>query len=219
VVLQCLLRYASVMPIVLFLSLILLSPAFAQQKAGDTTTAPKARRIFTNDSLNSPDPASSAPSVDGTPPIPGLIQCGHDLKCFLPALDKASPAVVTRTETVREGTGVITMASTWWTSQFSGDRCKISFRVDSLDARVNDEVVPEVPGERSAAEAKLAEMKRDFESIRGKTQTCSLAVKDLKTVMTSSAWSLVSLGMATAFGKDCSGPMFDSLPSQPSRGK
>jgi hypothetical protein len=128
------------------------------------------------------------------------------------------PAVLTRTETVKEGTAVVTMESTWWTGQFAADRCTVSFRVDTLSARVNEEVVPDDLKAHAAVEERLAEMKRDFENIRGKTQTCSMAVRDLRTVMTSSAWSLVSLGPASGFGKNCSGSMFDAPQSPRTNG-
>jgi hypothetical protein len=55
----------------------------------------------------------------------------------------------------------------------------------------------------------MAEMNRDFETIRGKTETCTLAVKSLKALMTSPYWSLMTLGPASNFGKNCSGPAFD----------
>jgi hypothetical protein len=138
------------------------------------------------------------------------MNCGKDLKCFLPALDKATPVAVIRSETVREGAGIVTMNSVWWTSEYTADRCTVSFRVDALDAKVNDEVVPDDPKARAEVEAKLAQMKRDFESLRGKPQTCSLTIRGLKAVMTSSAWSLISLGPASDFGKTCSGPMFNA---------
>ena len=103
---------------------------------------------------------------------------------------------------------MVTSSSTWWTTQFTGDRCTVSFRVDAIDAKVNEEVVPKAL--RQAAEDKLAEMKRDFEAVRGKTETCSLTLKDLKALMRSSSWSLMGLGPASNFGRDCSGPGFGS---------
>jgi len=122
--------------VILFL-VVLIPAAFAQEDGSQAATAPKTRRIFTNDSLN----GSPTQSADGWPPISGLTQCGKDLKCFLPSLDKAMPAVLTRTETVKEGTAV-----------------------------------------------------------------------------TSSAWSLVSLGPASDFGKNCSGSMFDAPQSPRANG-
>ena len=105
---------------------------------------------------------------------------------------------------------MVTSNSTWWTTQFSAERCTVSLRLDSLAAKVNEKVVAQFPKEaRAAAEAKLVEMQRDFESIRGKTGTCSLAVKDLKALMISSSWTLMSLGPASNFGKTCSGPAFE----------
>jgi hypothetical protein len=149
---------------------VLISLAGAQQNGGDAPkAAPKPRRIFTNEDLN------DGPSDDGLPPIPGLIRCGQDLNCFLQALDKATPAALTRTEIAREGTAVVTSNSTWWTTQFAADRCTVSFRVDAIDAKVNEDVVQKAA--RHAVEDKLAEMKRDFESVRGKTGTCSLALQ------------------------------------------
>ena len=182
---------------------VLISLAVAQQNGGNTAKAhPEPRRIFTNEDLN------VGASEAGLPPIPGLIKCGQNLKCFLQALDKATPAALTRTEIAQEGTAVVTSNSTWWTTQFAADRCTVSFRVDAIDAKVNEEVVSEAA--HRAVEDKLAEIKRDFESVRGKTGTCSLALKDLKALMTSSSWSLMSLGPASNFGKSCSGPAFDT---------
>jgi len=180
---------------------VLISLAVAQQNAGDATKVPpKPRRIFTNEDLN------EGASDDGLPSIPGLIKCGQNLKCFLQALDKAIPAALARTEIAREGAAVVNSSSTWWTTQFAADRCTVSFRVDAIDAKVNEEVVPRT--DYHAVEDRLAEMKRDFESVRGKTGTCSLAIKDLRALMTSSSWSLMSLGPASNFGKSCSGPAF-----------
>jgi len=183
--------------------LVLISLAAAQQNGSEAPKAPsRTRRIFTNEDLN------FGPSDDGLPPIPGLIKCGQNLRCFLQTLDKASPAALTRTEIAKEGTALVTSNSTWWTTQFEPDRCTVSFRVDAIDAKVNEELVPEAA--HHAVEDKLAEMKREFESMRGKTGTCSLALKDLKALMTSSSWSLMSLGPASNFGKNCSGPAFDT---------
>ena len=62
-------------------------------------------------------------------------------------------------------------------------------------------------------------MNRDFETIRGKTGTCTLPVKGLKALMISPYWTLVTLGPATNFGKNCSGPAFDSPHSPLAKGK
>jgi hypothetical protein len=180
---------------------VLISLAAAQQSGRDASQAPrKPRHVYTNEDLSRSD--------EELPPAPGLVKCGQDLRCFLRALDKGTPAAVTRTEITREGTAVVTSNSTWWTTQFAADRCTVEFRVDAIDASVNEEVVPQAA--HHAVEDKLAEMKRDFESVRGKTETCSLTVKDLKSLMTSSSWSLMSVGPASNFGKNCSGPGFDS---------
>jgi len=196
-------KLASAMVLLL---LVVNSPAAAQQNSGETPEAhPKPRRIFTNDDIE----RGAFQPDDGLPPIPGLAKCGKDIKCFLEALDKATPAAVTRTETAKEGTAVVTSSSTWWTTQFSTERCTVSFRVDALAAKVNEEVVPENPkAVRDAAEAKIAEMIRDFGKIRGRAETCSLAIKDFKALMKASSWSLMSLGPASNFGKNCSGPGF-----------
>jgi hypothetical protein len=152
-------------------------------------------------------------SSDGLPQISGLIKCGRDLKCFLQALDNVTPSAIMRSETAEVGTGVVTSNSTWWTTQFAADRCTVWFRVEAFEAKVNEKVVPDNPNAaRVATEGKLAEMKRDFETIRGKTGTCVLAVKDLKALMTAPSWSLMSLGPASNFGKTCSGPAFDTSP-------
>jgi hypothetical protein len=63
---------------------------------------------------------------------------------------------------------------------------------------------------RDAVEAKMAEMNRDFATIRGKTETCTLPAKNLKALMISPYWSLMTLGPASNYGKNCSGPAFDS---------
>jgi len=192
---------------------VLISPAAAQQNDPETSKTPsKPRHVFTNDDIQRADSQSN----DGLPQIPGLIKCGRDLKCFLQALDSATPAAVRRSETAEEGTGVVTSNSTWWTTQFAADRCTVSFRVETLEAKVNEKVVPDSPkAARDAVEKKLAELNRDFETIRGKTETCTLTVKDLKVLMTSPSWSLMSLGPASNFGKNCSGPAFDR-PHRPS---
>ena len=102
--------------------------------------------------------------------IPGLIKCGKDLKCFLPALDKGVPAAVTRSETVKEGTAVVTMDSTWWTTQCVADRCSVSFRVDTLEARVNDDVVPDDAKIRAGVESRFAENEAGFRKHSGAPQ-------------------------------------------------
>ena len=196
------------------LLLITISPAAAQQddRAAPPKAPPRARRIFTNDDLQSP--ASDAD--EGLPHIPGLIKCGREVKCFLEALDSASPAAVTRLETVEQGTGLVTSNSTWWTAACADGRCTVSFRVDAFEAKVNEKVVPANPkASRDAVEEGIAKMNRDFAAIRGKTSTCTLAVKDLKAMMTGSSLTLMSLGPASNFGKNCSGPGFDT-PAVPS---
>jgi hypothetical protein len=193
----------------LLLLAILVFPAAAQQTDRETSKAPpKPRHVFTNDDLE----GAGSQSSDGLPQIPGLIKCGRDLKCFLQTLDSATPAAITRSENAEEGTGVVTSNSTWWTTQFAADRCTVSFRVDTFEAKVNEKVVQDSPkATRDAVEGKIAEMNRDFETIRGKTETCTLAVKDLKALMTSPSWSLMGLGPASNFGKNCSGPAFGTL--------
>jgi hypothetical protein len=190
---------------------LLVSPAAAQQNDQQNTKAPsKPRHVYTNDDIK----GAGSQSGDGLPQIPGLVKCGAELKCFLQALDSATPAAVSRSETVEQGTGVLTSNSIWWTTQCTADHCTVSFRVDALEAKVNEKVVQDrSKAARDAVEGKIAEMNRDFETIRGKTCTCTLAVKDLKALMTSSSWSLMSLGPASNFGKNCSGPAFDVLGS------
>ena len=192
---------------VLLFLVVLISSAAAQQNDRETPKAPsKPRRVFTNDDMKE----AGSQSSDGLPQIPGLIKCGRDLKCFLQALDSAKPAAVTRSETAEQGTGVVTSNSIWWTTEFASEQCTVSFRVDAFEAKVNEKVVPDSPkAAHDAVEKKLAEMNRDFETIRGKTETCTLAVKDLRALMTSPSWSLMSLGPASKFGKNCSGPAFD----------
>jgi len=199
--------------------MVLISLATAAQNDGDAPKPPpKPRHVFTNDDLNGGASPYQTPSQtgDGLPPIPGLTRCGKDLKCFVQALDQATPAAVTRTETAEQGNAIVTSTSTWWTTQFTGDRCTVSIRLDALEAKVNEKVVPPTPKPaRDAAEDRLAELKRDFETIRGTTSSCSLAVKDFKALMTSSSWSLMSVGPASNFGKNCSGPAFAPLHGAP----
>jgi len=191
---------------VLLLLVVLISPAAAQQNDRESAQPPsKPRHVYTNDDIHGAD------SPDALPEIPGLIKCGKDLKCFLQALDSATPAALTRSEAVEAGTGLVTSNSTWWTTQYAADRCTVSFRVDMFEAKVNEKVVPAIPqAAHDAAAAKITEMNLDFESIRGKTETCTLPVKNLKALMISPYWSLVTLGPASNYGKNCSGPAFDS---------
>jgi hypothetical protein len=202
---------SSRLPLILqfaFLFVVLTPPAGAQQN-NQQPKAPSTRRVFTNDDVEKAAPQSA----DGAPQIPGLVQCGTDLKCFLTALDSATPAVITRSETVEVGDAIANSNSTWWTSQFTTDRCTISFRVNTFEARLNAKVVPPTSPDHDVAESKLAEMKRDFDKVRGQPSTCTVAIKDLKILMTPPSWSLMSLGPATSFGKNCSGALFNSLPS------
>ena len=199
------------------LFLVVLTPkVLAQQDGTVPKGAPKPRRIFTNDGV-----IQEGPERDNkVPSIPGLIKCGKDLQCFMQALDKTIPAAVTRVEVVEVGTAVVTSNSTWWTSQFADGRCTIEFRLDDLDARVNEKIIPEESkAVRDAAEQKLVEMKQDFEDVRGKTQTCYLAIMDVKAMMTPSSWSLMSLGPASNFGKNCSGSMFNAPGGPPEKQK
>ena len=185
------------------LSVMFLSAGAAQQNGG--AKASKPGRVYTNDDI-----ARAHSRYDNdVPEIPGLIKCGEDLDCFLRALEDGAPAAVTRGETAEQGTAVVSSNSTWWTTRFSAGRCTVSFRVDSLEAKVNEKVVPAVPrAARGAAQARLEQMKRDFAEVRGKSSVCSVNVKDLKALMTSAAWSPMALGPVTNFGKDCSGPGF-----------
>jgi hypothetical protein len=201
----------------LLLVAVVISPAAAQQNDQQTTKAPsKPRHVYTNDDLKGTDSQSG----DALPQIPGLVKCGTDLKCFLQALDTAALASVTRNETVEQGTGVLTSNSIWWITRRAAAQCEVSFRVNAFEAKVNEKVAQGSPkSARDAVEAKIAEMNRDFEAIRGATGTCTLAVKDLKALMTSPAWSLMSLGPASNFGKNCSGPAFDTLRSSSLNGR
>ena len=136
---------------VLLLLAVLISPAVAQQNDREIAkTPPKAPHVYTNDDVNWADSQSG----DALPEIPGLIKCGKDLKCFLQALDSTTLAAVTRSETKEVGTGVVTSNSTWWTTQYAADRCTVSFRVDTFEAKVNEKVVSESPqSARDAAES------------------------------------------------------------------
>jgi len=83
-------------------------------------------------------------------------------------------------------------------AQFAGERCTVSVRVDAFEAKVNERVVANSSkAAHGAFEDKIAEVNRDFESIRGKT--CNLAVKDLKALMASASSSLIRLGPASNF--------------------
>jgi hypothetical protein len=182
--------------------------AASQQNGENAAKSSKPPRVYTNDDVG----RSHSRYDKEVPEIPGLIKCGEDVDCFLQALDDATPAALTRIETAEQGTAVVTSESTWWTTKFDAGRCTLSFRVDSLDATVNGKVV-DAKAARDAAEAKLEEMKRDFASVRGQTETCTLAVKDVKGLMTSASWSLMALGPASQFGKSCSGPGFGFPPN------
>ncbi len=169
---------------------------------------PKARRVFTNDDLERGRPQSSVPS------IPGLVDCGADVQCFVKALDSATPAAVRRRESESEGRGgLLTMSSnsTWWTTGYTGARCTVSFRVDEFEEKADEKIFRDMAqAERDTVQRKIAEFNRGFETIRGQISTCNLAVKDLKAVMTSPRLSLLRLGQASNFGKDCTGPGFGS---------
>ncbi len=152
-------------------------------------------------------PQQSTPN-DGIPSIPGLINCGTSVQCFLDALNKPAPVAVTRTEIVEQGTAVITSKSVWWVT-CAGDRCAVSFRVDDFEAKINEKFLATIPPEtRSTAEERLNQMKRDFGNIRGKTGTCAIALKDVRPLVTGPALSLMTLGPVSNFGKTCSGPAF-----------
>jgi hypothetical protein len=98
---------------VLLLLAVLISPAAAQQNDRGTAKMPsKPPHVYTNDDIKGADSQSG----DALPEIPGLIKCGKDLQCFLRALDSATPAAVTRSETKEVGTEVVTSNSTWWTT-------------------------------------------------------------------------------------------------------
>ena len=179
----------------------------AQQHGGNAAKPSKPTRVYTNDDVGQ----SRSRYENDVPEIPGLIKCGENIDCFVRALDDATPAAVRHVETAEEGTAVVTSDSTWWTTKVGDGRCTLSFRVDSLDARVTDRVVPvDSKPARDTAEARLEEMRRDFANVRGKTETCTLALKDVKSLMTSSSWSLMLLGPASEFGRNCSGPGFDN---------
>jgi hypothetical protein len=202
---------------VLLLLAVAVSSAAAQQNDQQAGKAPsKPRHVYTNDDFK----GAGSESGDGLPQIPGLVKCGTDLKCFLNALDSASPAAVSRSENVEQGTGVLTSHSTWWTTHCATDQCTFSFRFDAFEAKVNEKVVQDSsPTVRSLVEGKIAEMNHDFEPIRGQTGTCTLPVKDLKDLMTSPGWSLMSLGKASNLGKNCTGAAIDALLAPSSNSK
>ena len=136
------------------------------QNSGEPPKAPSTQhRVFTNDDVE----GAASQSADRPAPMPGLIQCGADIKCFLSAVDAATLAAVTRSETVEIGTAVVTSNSTWWVSQFTADHCTLSFRVNSLEARLNPKAVPDTTTAHEAVEARLCEMRRDFDKVRGQT--------------------------------------------------
>lgn len=169
-------------PGVALLGVILATAGAAQQNEGAKPSKPP--HVYTNDNIG----RAHSRYDSEVPEIPGLVKCGEDLDCFVRALDNGVPAAVTRDETAEQGTAVVSSNSTWWTTKFSAGRCTVSFRVDSLDAAVNDKIVPvDAKATRAAAEARLEQMKRDFAEVRGKTSACTVSVKDLKGLMTSAA--------------------------------
>jgi len=202
---------------VLLLLAVAMSAAAAQQSDPQPNKTPaKPRHVYTNDDFK----GAGSESGDALPQIPGLIKCGTDLKCFLNAIDSASPAAVSRSENVEQGTGALTSHSTWWTTHCAADQCTFSFRFDAFEAKVNEKVVQESsPATRSLVESRIADMNRDFGPIRGQTGTCTLAVKDLKELMTSPMWSLMSLGQASNLGKSCTGSAIDALLAPTPKGK
>ena len=144
----------------------------------------------------------------------------NDVDCFVEALDQATPAAITRTEDVEVGTAVVNSKSTWWATEFTNDRCTVSFRFDDLVASMNEKTVAGSPkAARDAIEGKLERMERDFEDVRGKTASCDVAVKELRALMLSISWSVMSLGPASNFGKNCSGAGFLTQDHSPSKGK
>ena len=182
----------------------------ARKQSQRSNAQTKSRRVLTNDDFAAAGHSSEA----GVPEIPGLVKCGRDLNCFLEALDRSAPAAVTRNETAEQANAVVTAASTWWVANFAAEKCTVSFRVEAFKAEVNEKVVQDKPkAVRDAIEARIAESNKDFEQIRGKTNTCTMSRKDFKVVMMSRSLSLMSLGPATHMGKDCSGSMFQPLPS------
>lgn len=196
---------------VLLLLLTLVSMTAAQETGGNSASKPP--HVYTNDDF----PRPGTDFDDALPEIPGLIHCNGDRACFLRAIDEATPAALRRTETAEPGTAIVNSRSVWWTTEFAGERCTVSFRVDAVEAKVNEKLMAAKPkAEHDAAEARIEAMVRDFQEVRGKTETCTLAVRDLKALMSSSSWTLLALGPMTNFGKACSGPGFDSPnPSQP----
>jgi hypothetical protein len=194
----------------------LVLPAARPQNDQAPTQTSKSPHVYTNDDLERPDSGYD----NGLPPIPGLIKCRNDLECFVQALDQATPAAITRTENVEVGTAVVSSKSAWWTTEFTNDRCTVYFRFEDLVAGINEKAVAGRPkAARDAIEGKLERMKRDFEDVRGQTATCNVAVRDLKALMLSSSWSVMGLGPASNFGKNCSGAGFDTPDSSPSKEK
>ena len=185
-------------------------PAAGQQNDAGSKPATKTRRTFTNDDIGIAGSASSSDassSDDGIPPIPGLIKCGQDVDCFLQALDKNTPATVTRDERLELGGVVLSSNSVWWTSRVDPNQVVVWLRVDAFDASMKEGA--ELPkANHDTAVAKMSELNRNFENIRGKNGTCLLPTSSLKAMM-KSTWSLMSLGIASGFGKNCTGPAFE----------
>lgn len=167
----------------------------------------KPGRVFTDDDVKTK-------SADQIPDIAGMKKCGKETACFVVAVEGGKPASLEHAETVEEGTGVLTAASTWWSTGCKLDKCEVSFRLDSFKAAPNEKVVEGLPAEaRKHAEARLADANRDSEAIIGKANTCAVAAKDLRRAFTSPRLSFVGLGGLADMGKACTGPMF----AKPSR--
>ena len=188
---------------------MLAAPVGAQQSDAGSKPAAKSHRTFTNDDMGSGNASSSdaRSSDDGIPSIPGLVKCGQDVDCFLQALDKNTPATVIRDERLELGGVVLSSNSVWWTSRVDPNQAVVWLRVDSFDASMKEGA--ELPkANHDTAVAKMAELNRNFETIRGKNGTCLLPTASLKAMM-KSPWSLMSLGIASGFGKNCTGPAFE----------
>jgi hypothetical protein len=150
---------------------MLAAPARPQQSDPDTSKPPpklpKALHTFTNDDMEGGDSraSDSHPSDDGLPSIPGLIKCGKDVDCFLQALDKNTPASVTRVESLQAGGVTLSSNSEWWTTRIDADRVVFSLRLEAFEAKMDENAA--IPQEaRDTIEAKMAEGGRNFGYMR-----------------------------------------------------
>lgn len=196
--------------------LILLSAALVvqAQSLGDLARQErerKAQQQKKTQTITNEDVKQTKGYQDQVPEVSGMQKCGADA-CFLAAVNAGKPASLTRSETSKESHATVTATSTWWVLGCPGEPCEVFFRADAFHIEPDPEKLAELPDEdRKKAESMMEQGNHDFETVRGRTNSCVVQRTAVKGAFENRRLSFVALGGLAGGGKNCAGPMFAPL--------